>query len=133
VNKGGYAAFVTRLSGQGTALTYSTFLGGAGSDEASAIAVDSKGVAYVAGHTDSLQFPANSQPKGGRDAFVTALSADGKAQSWSTYLGGAAEDRATAVAVDGAGAAYVAGYTFSPDFRMTSGCNRTANTAGRRL
>src|SRR5690349_7092112 len=65
-----------------------------------------------------------------RDAFAAAVAADGTGLPWSTYLGGAAEDRATGVAVDGSGAAYVAGFTYSPDFRMTSGAYRTGYAAG---
>jgi hypothetical protein len=134
VNRGGYDAFVAKLNPQGAYLVYSTYLGGAGSEEGSAIAVNSAGIAHIAGYTDSSQFPllqpVEPAPKGGRDAFAAAVAENGAALSWSTYLGGAGEDRATAIAVDAAGSAYVAGFTFSPDFRTTAGAYRTSYASG---
>ena len=96
--------------------------------------MDAQGVAYVAGYTDSLQFPLVQpvQPAAGgaRDAFAAALAATGATLSWSTYLGGAGEDRAEGVAVDAAGSVYVEGYTFSPDFRTSAGAYRSTYAAG---
>jgi len=108
------------------ALNYSTYLGGGSVDEPKAIAVDAAGAAYVAGDTNSTDFPiANGYQTsfaGGTydDAFVTKLNAYGGSGSvtlaYSTYLGGSAHDAANAIAVDAAGAAYVAGYTASTNF-----------------
>ena len=84
-------AFVTKLNPAGSALVYSTYLGGSGSDTGSAIAVDSSGNAYVTGSeftnfpTANALFAANG---GGIDAFVTKLNAAGSALVYSTYLGG---------------------------------------------
>ena len=132
--QGSVDAFVSKLNPQGNALVYSTFVGGEASEEAEAIAVDPGGIAYIAGWTDSLRFPLqtplDAAPHGGRDAFVAALSTAGNSLSWSTYLGGAAEDRAMGIAVDPGNSVYTAGYTLSPDFRMTQGTYRTASTAG---
>ena len=133
-NRAGYDAFVSKLNPQGNALAYSTYLGGEGADQSNAIAVDSRGVAFVAGFTDSLQFPlrapVQATPTGSRDAFAAAVADTGATLLWSTYLGGAAEDQATAVAVDTTGAAYVAGFTFSSDFHTTSGAYRTGSIGG---
>jgi hypothetical protein len=107
-------AFVTKLDASGSALVYSTFLGGTSSDIAEAIAVDSAGAAYVTGLTTSSDFPTtpgafdtgySSVP---RDTFVTKLDASGSALVYSTFLGGM-DDFADAIAVDSAGAAYVGG------------------------
>jgi hypothetical protein len=117
---GGYDAFVTKLDASGSAVVYSTYLGGSYVDEAHAIAVDGAGNAYVAGSTASSDFPtANAfQPSYvmGYEAFVAKLDASGSALVYSTYLGGTSVDEASAIAVDDAGSAYVAGYTWSVDF-----------------
>jgi hypothetical protein len=124
--------FVSKLSPAGDTLAYSTYLGGAFSDLASAIAVDAAGNAYVTGGTDSSDFPTTpgafqsfppceESPTGG-DAFVTKLNPAGNALIYSTYLGGgpgqvlAGADLATGIAVDRSGSAYVTGITFSPSF-----------------
>jgi hypothetical protein len=126
-------AFVAQLSADGSALVYSTFLGGSGGDIANGIAVDGAGSAYVAGSTTSSDFPttpgAFQTTYGGGlvngDAFVAKLSADGSTLAYSTYLGGSSGDVADGIAVDGAGGAYVAGYTNSADFPTTPGAFQT--------
>jgi YD repeat-containing protein len=117
---GGNDAFVTELNTTGTALVYSTYLGGSGNDEGQGIAVDGSGYAFVAGETASTNFPTasalQSSNGGGNDAFLTRLNPTGTALSYSTYLGGASDDAAQAVALDLAGNAYVAGWTNSSGF-----------------
>lgn len=119
-NKGSSDAFVTKLNAAGSALAYSTYLGGGDSDEISGIAVDAAGNAYVAGDTYSTDFPvekAIQEENGGEyDAFVTKLSGTGAALVYSTYLGGEYEDVGYGIAVDVAGNAYVTGYTYSYGF-----------------
>ena len=121
---GEYDVFVTKMNSTGTALVRSTYLGGAESDEGTAIAVDASGIPYVAGFTASHNFPMSNacQPSFGgvRDAFVAALTSTGSALQYSTYLGGSGDDRAQAVAVGGS-SVYVAGYTLSTDFPTTAG------------
>src|SRR5258708_5275515 len=95
-------------------LAYSTYLGGAGSDQGNAIAVDSTGAAYVTGYTNGI-FPTlnasqNTFGGGSQDAFVAKLSPSG-ALVYSTYLGGSTTDLGNGIAVDSTGAAYVTGYT----------------------
>ena len=150
------SAFVTKFSPDGSSLVYSTYLGGNGYDYAYAIAVDSSGNAYVTGETDSPDFPVtngayqtvcspapnntgapiqNSSDCGtsNTSAFVTKLNPTGTSLVYSTFLGGNGSwAYATAIAVDGAGRAYIAGnededcyrgqpYTFQSCFPTTNG------------
>ena len=115
-------AFVMKLNAAGSALVYSTYLGGSGGENlvgGAAIAVDAAGNAYVTGHTDSTDFPTVNpfQTFGGQnDAFVTKLNPAGSALVYSTYLGGGGNDFGTGIAVDVAGNAYVTGTTNSTQF-----------------
>ena len=123
---GGYQdAFVAKLSPSGSALVYSTYLGGSSYDIGYGIAVDSAGNAYVTGLTQSTDFPTMNplQPTygGSDDVFVAKLNPTGSALAYSTYLGGRWTDYGLGIAVDGAGNAYVTGATFSTDFPTTPG------------
>jgi Beta-propeller repeat len=115
-------------------VAYSTYLGGSGPDQARAVAVDSQGNAWITGDTTSADFPIT--PGAGKsafqgevdlgplrfgDAFVAKLNPTGSSLLYSTYLGGEAPDAGFAIAVDGAGAAYVTGSTQSADFPTTPG------------
>jgi len=108
-------AFVTKLNPSGDTL-WSTLLGGTGTDAAQAIAVDAAGNVYVGGSTNSPDFP-TVRPiqtwQGGEDAFISKISSDGTMLLYSTYLGGSGDDAVAGLAVDLAGAAYVAGNTTS--------------------
>src|SRR5207247_8365032 len=109
--KGGSSvdAFVAKINTAGSALVYSTYLGGSGVDSGNSIAVDSSGNAYVTGFTASTDFPgASSSPiqsalVGGTDAFVTKINAAGSSLVYSTYLGGNGNERGTGIAVDSSG------------------------------
>ncbi|MGI8955910.1 MAG: SBBP repeat-containing protein [Chthoniobacterales bacterium] len=128
---GGDDVFVTKVNAAGSALVYSTYLGGNGSETAGGvaiggIAVDSAGNAYVTGSTNSTNFPtANAiQPTfggGTRDAFVTKINAAGSALSYSTYLGGSGADGGADLALDSAGNAYITGSTDSANFPTVAG------------
>ncbi len=118
---GGLDAFVTKLNPGGTALVMSTYLGGFGDDVGNGIAVPPTDASiYVAGATGSFDFPLRApiqdQLNGGLDAFVAKLNAAGSLLVYSTYLGGAGDDAAQAVAVDGDGVAFLTGTTASPTF-----------------
>lgn len=121
-------AFVTKLNSAGNALIYSTYLGGDGLEIGYAIAVDSTGSAYVAGITESANFPtkgAISNALGGTsDAFVSKLSSDGTSLLYSTYLGGLGGESAFGIAVDSSGSAYVTGYTGSNGFQLVNPLQR---------
>jgi len=122
-----YSPFVTKLNATGTALVYSTFLGGSGYDIAAAIAVDSAGSAYVAGSTLSDSFPTtagalmSAPSSSAADMFLTKLAAGGGSLAYSTRLGGNAPSNAAAVALDGSGGVYVAGVTQSAIYPTTAG------------
>ena len=113
-------AFVAKIRSDGTAFVYSSYLGGSDSDKGTGIAVDGAGNAYVTGNTGSTNFPvaAAFQPRkdGDFDAFVAKVRADGSGLAYASYLGGSGSDGGEAVAVDGAGHAYVVGATASNDF-----------------
>lgn len=140
---GGKDAFVAKLNADGTALLYSTFLGGAGNDYGTALAVDAFGDAHVVGRSFSSNFPvtlgAFQSAKGHSDpvvsnAFITKVVSTGGSLAYSSYLGGRwcltagvfscfsfssdeeGIDGATSVAVDAAGFAYVGGYANSVEF-----------------
>lgn len=110
-------AFVTEVADDGSALGYSTFLGGSSGDHGVGIAVEG-GDAYVTGITGSTDYPTTPgvlQPAYGggfRDAFVTRLDRRGSVLGYSTYLGGGSNDGGHAIAVEG-GRAYVTGLTGS--------------------
>lgn len=128
-------AFVTKLNPTGSALVYSTFLGGSGQDVGIEIALDAGGNAYVVGFTESPNFPTTpgafqTVNGGGRDAFVTKLNPAGSALVYSTYLGGIGADQANGIAVDNFGNAYVSGTTESTNFPTTAGAFQTAFGGG---
>ena len=111
---------VTKLNPAGSALVYSTYLGGSDNDTGWGIAVDSEGNAYVTGHTQSADFPIMNPLQaalgGSSDAFVAKLNPAGSALVYSTYLGGSDLDQGNGIALDPQGNAYVTGITYSTDF-----------------
>jgi hypothetical protein len=125
-------ATVAKLDPSGSTLIYATYLGGSGADGAECIAVNSAGEVYVAGGTQSLDFPTvnalqpnlGSLQNGEGNAFVAKLDATGSSLVYSTYLGGSGResqlggDIAYGIAVDAAGIAYVAGQANSIDFPL---------------
>ena len=124
--------FVAKLSPQGNALVYSTYLGGCGGANCSGnefgydIAVDASGNAYVTGYTESTDFPTTSGAFDttynlGTDAFVAKLNAGGTALTYSTFLGGTSTDRGVGIAVDTVGNGYITGFTASTNFPTTAG------------
>src|SRR5581483_7449592 len=123
-------AFVTKLNAAGNDLVYSTYLGGRDTDGATGIGIDLVGNAYITGTTRSLDFPAvkalQQTPGGGLDGFAVKLDAKGETVVYGSYIGGAADDRATAIAVDLFSNAYVTGSTSSPNFPTTAGAVRAS-------
>jgi hypothetical protein len=134
-------AFVTKLSADGHALIYSTYLGGSDNDGANSIAVDVKGNAFLTGFTSSRDFPTvqavQSASGGGmcaysttnpfpcNDAFVAELNAQGSKLVYSTYLGGPDEDVGEGIAVDRRDRAHVTGFTRSRQFPTVKARQRT--------
>ncbi len=115
----GIDTFVTKLSADGTSAIYSTYFGGSSSDTQSSIAIDATGRAYIAGSTQSIDFPTTTGAfdeghNDGSDAFIAVLNAAGDALEYATYIGGqGANDSGRAIAVDSTGMIYVAGSTDS--------------------
>ncbi len=137
-----YNAFVAEINNAGTALVYSTYLGGSGTDKGYAIAVDPKsGNAFVTGSTASTNFPVVGAPQssplqsrfgGASDAFVSQIAAKGTDLVYSTYLGGAGADQGNGIAVDANDNAYVTGAIGSAaiDGSVNGVVSTTPNTIG---
>ena len=136
--------FVTKLNPTGTALVYSTFLGGSTLDELTALAIDSAGDAYISGISFSSNYPTTagvlqavnkSFTANGYNAVITKLNPTGSGLIYSTYLGGGSTDGSTLsnvywtnpIVVDKNGNAYVAGFSSSGDFPVTAGAYQTKN------
>ncbi len=135
-------AFVTELDPTGTHALFSTYLGGIGEDVATAVALGPSGSIYVAGYTDSPDFPIvggtrktndnNTVFGAENDGFLTVLAAGGSSIDASTLIGGSGEDEIEALAVDAAGNAHIAGLTTWNDFPGmggTAGTYQDFNTA----
>jgi endonuclease/exonuclease/phosphatase family metal-dependent hydrolase len=134
-NAGGYQdAFITKINSSGSALIYSTYLGGSAEDNGTDIAVDSEGAAYVTGQTESEDFPTKNPIQrtnaGGSDIFIAKVNSSGSALIYSTYFGGSYEDGGWGTAVDSEGAVYVSGFTESYDFPTKNPIQE--NNAGQR-
>jgi hypothetical protein len=118
-------AFLSKVNATGSALVYSTYLGGGGDDDGNDVDVDAQGSAYVAGSTSSTNFPTANpvQPALGGvfNAFVTKFNSTGSALVYSTYLGGSGNDTGNGIAVDGSQNVYVTGTTTSSNFPTTNG------------
>ena len=118
--------FVTKMSGDGRSLIYSTYFGGDNSDQIRGLSVDASGAVYVAGPTYSTDFPTTAGAysrtlAGAPDAFVTKISNDGRALIYSTLVGGSANDYVNELAVNAAGEALFTGETDSTDYPTTPG------------
>ena len=125
--------FALKVNSKGSAMLYSTYLGGSGGlgDAAYGVAVDSSNNAYIAGMTGSPNFPTTSGAydttcgtdsacNGTFDGFVTELNTTGSGLVFSTFLGGSGYDYVAGIALDVAGGIYVSGNTTSTDFPTTS-------------
>ncbi len=118
-----YDAFVTKMNAAGTALIYSTYLGGANDDNGLGIAVDASGQTYVTGFTNSTNFPTVTPFQAALngtayDGFIAKLNANGSALVYSSYIGGSQNDSALSISIDAAGSAHIAGETASSNFPL---------------
>jgi uncharacterized protein (TIGR03437 family) len=130
----GFDAFAAKVNAEGSALVYSTFLGGSGIDFGFCIAVDVAGNAYVTGETESSDFPTvdaiQAAPGGLNDGFLAKLDPTGTTLEFSTYLGGSGNDSMGAVAVDPSGSVYITGPSLSMDSPVTFGAFQTDSAGG---
>ncbi len=133
--------FMAKLNATATALQYSTFFGGLGDECLSSIAVDSTGALYFTGWSSTLNLPTSSgAPQASYagydmlpfsveyrfgDAIVGKLNPAATGLDYLTYLGGEANDAGLAIAIDSMGDAFVAGFTDSQHFPVTSGAYQT--------
>ncbi len=126
-------AFIAKLNPAGSALVYSTYLGGSSFDWASGVAVDAGGNASVAGYTSSFDFPVISPLQlvfnGLYDAFIAKINATGNGLAFSTWLGGTGADLASSIALDSSGDIYTGGETSSTNF-PSQGALQSTNLGG---
>ena len=133
--RGEYDVFVTKLNATGSALTYSTFLGGAAVDNGQQVQVDAGGNAYVLGSSSSTDFPTtpgayDTTANGAFDTTLTKLNPAGSALVYSTYIGTGESDGASGLVVDGSGSAYLTGGTSSAAWPVTAGAYDTTFNNG---
>ena len=130
---GGTDVFVAKLNSTGSALLYSTYLGGSG-DEEGWLTLDLAGNVYLVGNTSSANFPTTPGAfqtirRGSVDAFVAKIDPSQTGIQlliWSTYLGGSADEPENfGIAVDSSGNVYVTGGTTSSDFPIVNGLQTT--------
>ncbi|MCJ7579227.1 MAG: SBBP repeat-containing protein [Candidatus Aminicenantes bacterium] len=113
-------AFITQLDASGSALVFSTYLGGSSNDIGNAISKESKGSVFLTGYTNSGNFPIKNALdetlSGKGDAFVTKINTSTKSLVYSTFLGGSSEDSSCDIEIDSMGSVFLTGYTYSEDF-----------------
>ncbi|MCX8027655.1 MAG: SBBP repeat-containing protein, partial [Thermodesulfovibrionales bacterium] len=130
--------FVAKINTSDTgnnSLIYSTFIGGSGSENANAIAIDSSGNAYITGWTASTDFPTttgafDTTHNGLLDVFVTKINPNGNGLIYSTFIGGDGDETGFGIAVDSSGNAYITGETGSNTFPTTTGAYDTTYNGG---
>lgn len=133
-NRPRYDAFIVKLNATGSALLYSTFAGGSGTETASSIAVDNAAQVYIAGNTQSLDLPVtagafDSTHNDLNDVFVMKLNPAGAGRAdlmYATYFGGSGNDSIGGIALDSVGSIYLAGGTDSLDLPTTPGAYNTS-------
>jgi hypothetical protein len=133
-HNGSWDAYVTKLNAAGSALVYSTYLGGASVDWALGVAIAPDGAPIVCGGAQSAAFPTvagsyDTSHNGSFDGFAAKFQATGGTLAWSTFLGGAWADQAMAIDVDDGGHAFVTGYC-GFGFPSTAGAFDAANDGG---
>lgn len=131
---GGVDVFVTKLNTSGTALIYSTYIGGGSNNIAIDIAIDGSGNAYVSGETIN-PYPVTAGAYqttygGGGDVFVTKLNPTGTTLVYSTFIGGSNLDQVHSIVLDNIGNAYITGQTESTNYPVTAGAYQTNHGGG---
>ena len=132
---GSQDGFATKISTNGNALVYSTYLGGNNTEKPYDIALDNNGCAYVTGETTSSDFPTTTGAfdesyNGGNDCFVTKFSSSGGSTIFSTYIGGSSADVPHSISVDAIECTYIAGHTYSIDYPVSLGAYNENHNGG---
>jgi hypothetical protein len=134
-------AFLVKLNENGSALVYSTYLGGSGLDRSLGVGIDRKNNAYITGYTSSTDLttvdPLQAANAGGYDAFLAKVNDDGSVLLYSTYFGGSGDENLynpgqgdAGLAVAGSGKVYLTGLTSSTDFPTGTGAFDTSFNGG---
>jgi hypothetical protein len=142
-------AFLTRINAAGSQFVFSTYLGGTGIEEVddnqdagSYLTIDASGGAWVAGTTESTDFPVTAGAydttfngptggnPGGGDLFVARYDTNAGTRTFATYVGGSSDDIAMGLVADAGGNSYVAGWTLSNNFPLTAGAPDTTYGGG---
>ena len=133
-----YDAFITKLNAAGSALVYSTFIGGSNYDRGTSIAIDASRNAYITGFTASANYPTTPgayqttyNGNGYYDAFITKLSPSGSSLVYSTFIGGSGDDLSWSISIDATGNSYITGITSSTNYPVTSGAYQTSYGGGQ--
>lgn len=130
-------AFITKFNTSGTAIIYSTFIGGSSAEHSRTISIDQSGNAYITGYTASPDFCVTSgafqtTPTGVNDTetFVTKLNPSGTSLIFSTLIGGNNDDQSFDLVLDKFNNVYISGWTASSDFDVTLGAYKTVHSGG---
>jgi hypothetical protein len=123
--------FLVKMDPTGSSIIFSTYIGASGVEELFAMDVDDEGNAYLAGYTESTDFPTvnafDSTYAGSKDAFILKMNSTGNGLDFSTYIGGSGYDGIEAIQVNSSGYVYFTGRTTSADFPIVNGFNSTIN------
>jgi len=133
-NAGSQDVIIGKISSDGTSMSYVSYLGGTGSDDGSRIDIDSSGNAYITGWTASTDFPTsspyqNSNAGGANDSFIAKINSTGSALTYSTYLGGTGNDRASDIALRTDGSVAISVLSDSTDYPL-AGANQATYAGG---
>jgi predicted secreted protein len=124
---GGKDGFVTKFNNTGSALIFSTFIGGSSDEYLLNLKVDSIGIIYLVGYTNSSNYPVTTNAydnswNGGADMIFGKLNSTGSSLSYSSFMGTAGNEYANSIAFDNSGNIYLSGYTNSSNYPTTLGC-----------
>jgi hypothetical protein len=130
--------YITKINISGSALIYSTFIGGNSVDDVTKISIDKSCNIYITGYTKSVEYPITENViktsfSGSKDAFATKLNSAGSALIYSTYIGGNQIDSASNMVIDNNNDIYITGYTYSQNYQISPGAYDTLLNKGNNI